>query len=127
MGIDDGTAEFTVWPLFSNGNTYFRLNDKGAAVAASPSTPGLYSGSRTNSTTVIGYYNGSAIGTSTVSAVALPADTVTLLAENTLGSPASFNPSLISFAFAGGTIDAGHEASYYTRMCAFLTAVHGSC
>jgi hypothetical protein len=115
-----------IFPLFSDGNAYGSisgLNSTGAANASG--TKAVWLSTRTNSTTVTLYKNGTQLATGTNNSGALTTFQVLLGAgcsTSTTCVPGDFSTDTLSVAFAGAGFNAADAAAINTALQPWLPA-----
>jgi hypothetical protein len=144
LGVSDNTTDIAIIPWATSGTFYGPMND---LVAASP-----YVGVSTAlgssltlrfgpaNTQVLLFRNGAQLGSVTAGSVsgAMPNQNVYLLANNNNGVLGAGGPYQVAAASIGGGLAATSPPAVSSsggttgtglipRICAFLTAVHGSC
>lgn len=121
IGTVTGTAH-RIRVIAATSRNYAVHGSSGAlAVAAAPST-GLFSGSRINSTTVNGYYNGALDGTAAATTSTAPAAVnISILSAASGGSD-----NRVAAAGWGAGLNATENLALYTRLNTFLTAIGGA-
>jgi hypothetical protein len=131
FGATQGTNYANITPRYSDGFAYGTVNSSAGAVVASSDSTGLWVTSRTSSggTGALGLYrNGASVATSTGASTSIPNFNIYLLNTNFAGTAANEGAAYReAMAFMGGAMTATQVGNFYTRGCAFLTAVRGSC
>lgn len=119
--VQVGPNESDIYPRFTDGKAYFRLNGAGVTGITNASGAGHYLSNRQSSTSVEGYKNGSQI-VSTLGLTNSP--TVALF---TLGINNSTTPIGSAYPCAASSIGGGLSpadiANFYIRLRTYMTAV----
>jgi hypothetical protein len=125
MGAYDsgGNKESDLYPKYTDNNTYIRVNAGGGLPGAANSDPtGHYLASRTGSTALSGYKNGSSLLSNT-SASHAPANlNVYTLGSNKDGT-ANGSPHQCAMASIGSGLSSTDITNFYDRLRTFMTAV----
>ena len=109
--------------LTTTGNLFARINDaSNLSVAASPTTPGHYIGSRTASNAKASYKSSSQLATAATASTGDITPNVFVGARNNNGSPDTYFSGRITMFHAGAGLDAT-QAAAVTALCdAYATA-----
>jgi hypothetical protein len=85
---------------------------------------GSYIASRTGSTSMALYKDGSSLGTDSTEAAFLPVETFSIFAEHRgSGSFVDISTDQVASAFVGGGMDSTMASAYHTAEAAYMTAV----
>lgn len=116
-GISTGSSHF--YPLFTDGNTYARLNAASTPGVLWPPSPwvGYYAGDRISATLVDYYFNGASRGEVT-SASETPIPDPFLIGGQYLATP-----YVLSATHIGASLGAAGQAALYNRLRTYMTAV----
>ncbi len=115
--------ESDLYVKFSDNNTYYRVNGAGASGFANATAIGHYIGTRTSSSNVDGYKNGSSVGsTSGSSQVTTALGNFYTLGINSDATPLGSGHQLAA-ASAGAAFNSTEASNFYTRLRTFGTAV----
>jgi hypothetical protein len=117
--IGDAANDTHLYPRFSDGSGYFRINNATGVNANSTNTKGCFVGSRTSSTTLTGYKNGTQLVTS-------GASTSGAVSSNHISVPeagSSASTDLIAAASVGAGLTATDVTNLYNRLFTYLQAV----
>jgi hypothetical protein len=139
MGNFNGTQASHIIPYLSDGSAYCSLNAANYATVPVGTAAGSTTCTRINPTDLHLYRNGALIDSdfTTITAV-IPNNTVYLLARHDAGGATTGAALQIGAASIGGSLDATSPPAVSSsggntgtglvpRVCAYLTAVHGSC
>ena len=110
-GVDSG-----LWPHFSDGDFYARVNDLTSTGTPSSVLSGLYVGDRASGSAIHPFLNGADLG-SVSSTAGVPAS-----GNFTIGS-ASNPTDVVSAAFIGASLGAAGQLALYNRLRTYMTAV----
>jgi hypothetical protein len=110
-GVDSG-----IWPHFSDGDFYARVNDLTSTGTPSSVLSGLYVGDRASGSAIHPFLNGADLG-SVSSTAGVPAS-----GNFTIGS-ASNPTDVVSAAFIGASLGAAGQLALYNRLRTYMTAV----
>lgn len=129
-GPNQGTSSLMLITNFSNNfysDHYTNSTTNGRMQLATTTTKGFYMASRTSSTLVTGYVNGTSIGTSTATNTGtLPTVNMYLYTNNNNGTTAGVSPRYLSLWFAGDGATATQAANANSRVEALMDALgHG--
>jgi hypothetical protein len=124
VSLDSGNGSFEsdIYPEYTDGKTYIRVNDNPASAGFTASdTAGFFLGNRTSATTRQGYLNNVSVGTygSTPSG-AIPSGTFRFLVNDTLNT---WSTDQVRGGSFGGGLTPTQSTDLYNRMSAFTTAV----
>lgn len=123
-GAASGSSETVILPKWSDGNTYFRINGNSTPGVSGIPAVGHFVGSRTNSTTIAGYRNGSSILSNSADASATPPSTsIFSLSEDIAGTGTWGYPGQIAMLTLGSGLTATDVLKLYNRSRAYMTAV----
>lgn len=113
-----------IYPKFSDGNTYIRVNDnpESAGIANSGNTTGLWSGVRSGATASQKYLGSTQIGTSTTPSTTPSTNDWFMGFVNGVGQ--SYN-GLMMGAFIGGALTSTDVANFYSRLQTYNNAIAG--
>lgn len=120
VGCQDGSTY--ILPLYTDDNVYFGVNESSTLVsAASPGSSGFWVASRTSTTALAGYRNGSQIA-------AGPGGTATSITATALYAGISLRTSVfstdqIALYWVGSGLDATQNANLYTRVQTLAAAL----
>jgi hypothetical protein len=123
-----GTSSFDA--KYSDGNAYCAINDNnGDPGSANANATGWYVCDRSDSTHSTLYRNATSFSTPNQTSSAVPTVHSTILAVfyDSAGTPISGTGLQVPMASIGGHLTAANVTSVYSRLCTFLTTVHGSC
>ncbi len=127
IGSYDGSNRLQITPWYSDGNSYLRVNSTGSTIISVGNSSGYWVENRSGSGAVQFYRNGSSIGTDTTASSAIPSFNVFVLALNNSGSAANGLHLRIAAGHLGASLTSGNVTALNSRICTFLTTVHGSC
>jgi hypothetical protein len=122
------TANTTsLFPRYSDGNAYFRINDSSASGSqgASSTSVGHWVASRTGASTSTGYHNGAVFGSpnATSGTITSQAFNVCSYGQSGANTGSSGSAAQISMASLGGGLTATDVTNLYNRLRAYMTAV----
>jgi len=120
-GVYDGSIVTQMfWAQSGGGTVDVFVNNIGGATVTVPTAIHLWTMSRTTSTLMTFYQDGSALTpTDTSSATTLPSKALYLGARNNNGSPLWFDGSTLYAAFLGGGLTATDVGNIHTRLHAY--------
>lgn len=120
-------THYYMFPKFSDNNAYFRLNANGAGapLLAMANPLGHYITNRTG-VFIDPYKNGISPGTQTETSEAVINLELYLTAGNVNGT-AQASGGIVASASAGALLNATQSLNFYNNLCAYMTAVRGSC
>lgn len=128
IGISaDGVNQTNIFPKFSDGNAYFRINDSSpSAGTANANSTGHYVADRTGASASVGYKNGSALVTPNAAAGTIPNLPITILNQNSGSAGTELGGA---YQIMNVSIGAGLSATDVANMCtligAYLHTVNG--
>jgi hypothetical protein len=123
MGAYDGTNYVYVQPLNGADNIIYDLNEANFPSASNTNANGSYIISRTTSTLITAYFNGSSVGTNTSSSGALVNANVYVTAYNNNGTAAQFLSDYLGYAFIGGGLTGTQASNLYSRLHTYMNTV----
>jgi hypothetical protein len=115
LGADDGSTKFMhIYPRYTDGNTYSRINSNGDSGVAVADSLGMYVGSRTGASTVTEYKNGSSIATPGTTSTGMPSFNLFITASSNAGLAigASFQ---VAMASVGAGLTGTDATNFYNR------------
>ncbi len=127
IGSFDGSNRLQITPWYADGNTYLRVNSGLSTILTIGSSTGYWLENRSGASAVQFYRNGSSIGTDTTVSTAIPSFNVFVLALNISGVAANGLHLRVAAAHLGASLSSGDVTALNSRICTFLTTVHGSC
>ena len=110
-----------IYDDYSGTSFYARVNDSVAPSVSTTITKGLFTGDRTNSTTVFPYQNGSSGGS--ISSSSTVNDNNDFLIGFVPGLGAGATGQTICAAYIGGSLGSSLQAALYTRLRTYMTAM----
>ena len=124
MGSNDNTG-YLLQQMFSSTQMYSQLNGAGSSFIDAPVTQwqGLFTTSRTSSTSVSAYKNGVNIKTDTKSSSNQPTFICYIGARNNNGSSGNFDSKECAFASIGDGLTDTQASNFYTAVQAFQTTL----
>jgi hypothetical protein len=121
IGNGNATSLNHMYPQFSAGSFYSRLNDGTASGAYTISNPqGLLVGNRSGASAIQAYQGSTSLGAGTQAAGSGVNNATMQILRLNGGSSTTFQIGAASF---GGSFSSGQVASYYGRMKTYMTAV----
>ncbi len=123
--INPGTGTYTqIFPRYSDGNQYYRINGSAAAGASTATAAGFCLANRSGTTTLTGYKNASAVVGPVSDGVGTPPNrTVIVLATGNVASVTSGWGGQASMASIGNALSGANITALYTRVGTFRTTV----
>lgn len=124
MGCND-IAGYLLQQMYSSTQMYSQLNGAGSSFIDAPVTQwqGLFTTSRTSSTAVAAYKNGTVIKTDTKSSSSQPTYNFYIGARNNNGSASNFDSKQCAFASIGDGLTDTEASNFYTAVQAFQTTL----
>lgn len=117
-------GEILIAPHFSGPNTYCRINDSLTGMPDTVSN-GFFTASRTSSSLVTGYLNGSSFGTKSNSTGPVGAGNLFIGASNNAGAPFLPSTDQVSCFCAGGGLTSTQVAALYNAIHAYMQSAAG--
>lgn len=124
MGSLINPVECSLYPMFTDSNAYFRVNDSGAfgGVAVGNSV-GHYIANRPNSTTGEGYKNGSQIKTGADTSVAPGNQNFYALGYHYSAGGGTGSSHQCAMASMGSSLSSTDATNFYNRLRTYMTAM----
>jgi hypothetical protein len=125
IGRDSLTTNIaSVFPKFSDGKAYFRVNTStGTAGVTNADSRGHFLASRTGASAVAGYINGSNVLSDASASVAMPSQTFKTLARSHDSSVDQGGGYQLAMASLGGALSPTDVTNFYNRLRTYMTAV----
>lgn len=130
MGANNnGTGTAYLDLEFTDTKTYTALNDADTDVGhVTANSSGFFVSTRSGSSSLIVYRNGSLLYSPNLTSNSLPARNIFLLAESdSIGNPKGGAAWQLAEASFGANLTSGFVTALNSRICTYLTTVHGSC
>lgn len=122
-----GAIKNILYTPFTDGNFYSQVNAaSGTNSGVAETSTGWFVGNRSGATAAQAYRNGSLVYSPNDTSGASVTNNIYALGVNLGGTPfgAPFQEAVVTI---GGSLASGTVSSMYTRICTYLTTVHGSC
>jgi len=119
-GSDDGNQ--ANW-FYSTGTPSFSGSANGGTIDTNNVNTGHQMWTRTGTTTVAAYSNGSSSGSSGSGSSAIPSLDIYILAQNAIGSPNNHGGHQLSAFHMGGGLTATDVSNLFSRLQTYMTAV----
>jgi len=120
--ITPSISETVIYPKFTDGNSYYRINGAGASGVANANGAGHYVAARSSSGTgVQGYKNGSSVASTSGASSPISTFGFDVLGTATVG--ASGSAFQVAMASIGSNLTAGEVTAFYNRLRTYMTAV----
>jgi hypothetical protein len=107
-----------IFPIFSDGNSYFRVNANAGGGVGNGARAGFYTANRSGASALEGYKDGTQVTTNASAASGLPSFTFTFGGIG--GAPGVDDVAAGAF---GGSLSVGEAGDLYTRLRTYMTAV----
>jgi hypothetical protein len=122
IGGNNG-GEWVIVSPFGSGNVGYDLNDSAFPSFTYSSILGQWTATRTGTSTMALYQNGSSVATSSATSSTLVNTTITIFAENDNGTIDHFSSTEMAFAFGGAGLTGTQVTAIYNRLHTYLGAV----
>ena len=124
-----GASDSIMYPTYSNGTFYARLNDNTSGGTPGPgNSKGLFTGDRPSSATLVQYFNGSSSGSLASTSAGVTNATFTIgqsqgFLRQDKPAPRISTSQTLSAAFIGASLGAAGQLALYNRLRTYMTAV----
>lgn len=126
--LNTGQGTTRIYPEYNDGNFYSDVSSNTQATGiANADSIGSYIVNRSGASAVQHYKNATNVGSTTETSGTLVNGKIAILAQRTNGSVTFGSGLQISAASAGASLSSGDVTNLDSIICAFHTAVHGSC
>lgn len=123
IGAQNAGVQATVFPRYSDGNSYYRMNGSGISGISNSDGTGHYLANRSSSSAVQGYKNGSSALSASDTSVAVFNSNIYVLAQNDTSTPATGFGGQVPMASIGSSLSSTDATNFYNRLRTYMTAV----